>query len=198
MNKLYQIRSLVGILSPLSISICAALFFDIESNLRNYGFSTVLYLLGLVCFIFVSYISNELYNRCNNYGRIYDIQLNDHVKDQYKYPKPIRKDIFKTAEQRVSSKKRIFQYYGIFVFFILGLALICWSKMLSDRNEYKLNNHENMLQGQIDSLRIINDKQALRISLLERNNDSIIKIKADIQKLNKEKYKSNSIGNRNK
>lgn len=163
--KLYKIRTLVAILSPLYISICAALLLDLKLNMKL-DCASVLYFSGLFFLVIACYISNELFRRCSNYGNIYDIQINEYVKDTTK-EKPKRENIFDKCESNVNSKKRNFQYYGIFIFGALGLLLVIFSYLGSNNEKRKCEIENEILHQKVDSLKTANNEQVLLIIKLK-------------------------------
>jgi hypothetical protein len=122
---LYKIRNWTRGLSPLYMSICAALLLDLKSNMK-WDCISILYFLGLISTIIACIISNELANRCNNYGRIYDIERS-------KGKKKCRKKIYEEYENKLSKKKRYFQYFGVFIFGIMGLVFVIKSYLLQNQ-----------------------------------------------------------------
>jgi len=161
---LYRIRNWVRGLTPLYISICAALFLDLKSNIKWENIS-ILYFLGLISFIIACVVSNELSNRCNNYGRIYDIK--------YSNGKTLcRKKIYDEYEQKLNCKKRYFQYFGVFIFGVLGLVFVITSYSLHTQS-HRFDNNKIILQQQVDSLKMVNIEYKERILELKIENDSI-------------------------
>ncbi|GAB6010001.1 hypothetical protein [Dysgonomonas reticulitermitis] len=177
--KLYKIRDLVAIFSPLYISICAALLIDLKSNIKLDGVS-FLYFLGLASFFIACVISNKLYGRCNNYGRIYDIELNEYIKDSKNNTKPCRETIYDKGENRkdkkdnyiYSARRRCFEYNGFLGFGILGLLFIIFSYVFSENQSQQLDNKNIELQNQVDSLKLANIKYEEQIIVLQQESDS--------------------------
>jgi hypothetical protein len=171
MISLYRIRNWARGLTPLYISICAALLLDLKSNMR-FDHISILYDCGLISFIIACIISNALSNRCNNYGRIYDIEFSEvQKKAQNNLNKPDRKLIYENGEK--NRKNRFLQYYGVFGFGILGLLLITLSYISSRSVSQSYDKQRIMLQSQVDSLKIININYKDDIYKLKRENDSI-------------------------
>lgn len=181
--RLYGISKVVAVLTPLYISICAALLIDVKSHI-NCEWHSILYFLGLSCFIIGCYISNELYRRSCNYDNIYDTEISEywrelkkvkgHVEiEKAKKESPSRENIYDEKEEKID-KNRNFEYYGVFGFGIIGLALIIWSYSISNSHSIKITNQEVYLQHQVDSLKMVNCKQEIEILQLKQINDSIV------------------------
>ena len=171
--KLFKIRVLVAILSPLYISICAAVLLDLKSNIK-WDCSSILYFLGLFFLIIACYISNELFRRSSNYNTIYDIRINEYVKGTTK-EKPKRENIYDKCESNTKPFKRYIQYCSAPVLGILGLFFVIFSYSYSDNQFKEFENQNTILQRQMDSLTIFKDEQALQILELQQVNDSILK-----------------------
>ena len=129
MNNLFKIRKIVPILSPLYISICAALLVELKSNLKL-DCASFLYCIGLICFFIACYISNKLNTRCNNSESIYMIEINDHARGDQTDTKPTREKIYEKCENNIKRKR--FQYFGFWFFGILGLVCVCFSYFSSE------------------------------------------------------------------
>lgn len=170
--KLYEIRNWVKGLSPLYISICAALLLDLRSNVKC-DWSSFFYFGGLILFIIASIISNELSNRCNSYGRIYDIKINDSLENNIILT---RESIYEKREDKLNLKKRLFEYYGVFGSGILGLIFIIISYFSLNNQFQRFDNQNKTLQHQIDSLKLINIRCEEQISEIKKTNDSIKKV----------------------
>lgn len=198
--KLYDIRNWVKGLSPLYISICAALLLDLRSNIKC-EWSFFWYFWGVIFFITASIISNELSNRCNSYGRIYDIKINIPLEND---TKTTRESIYEKRENKLKFKKRLFEYYGVFVFGIFGLVFIIISYSSLNHQIQRFDDQNKILKYQIDSLKTINIRYEDQISDLNKANDSIKNVHQDkyILKLNYPKlpncrqYKVDSIHNK--
>ena len=178
--KLYEIRNWVKGLSPLYISICAALLLDLRSNIKC-DWSSFFYFGGLIFFIIASIISNELSNRCNSYGRIYDIKINDSLENDIILT---RKSIYEKREGKLTLKKRIFEYYGVFGSGIIGLIFIIISYLSLNNQFQKFDIQNKKLQHQIDSLELINIRCEEQISEFKKTNDSIKNVHYDEYILN--------------
>ena len=168
--ELYKIRNCVALFSPLYISICAALLLDLRAHL-NFSWESVWYFGGLLFFLFACYIGNELSVRCNNYSRIYDIEINEYRKGNVS--KPDRKKICEQGEDKLKKRTRLFQYCGVFGFGILGLISI----FISYQSDYERNceqmNDIKILNQKIDTLKTVSHEQTLHILELRHNEDSI-------------------------
>lgn len=175
-NKLFKIRNRVRILTPLYISICAALLLDIKSNII-FDCSSILSLCGLIFFGFACVISNKLSNRCNDCERIYDIKIDNYDKNSDIKEEPDLQAIYEKREARFDNipKTRLFQYYGVSWFGFIGLFFVVMSYFPSKNQVQNSDNQNIMLQCQVDSLIIINKKQVLQILDLTHKNDSILK-----------------------
>lgn len=172
--ELYKIRNWVRGFTPLYISICAALLLDVKSNLKLDCVS-ILYYLGLFSFIIACVVSNELSNRCNNYGRIYDIQYaNDKNKSS-------RKEIYTNHENDLKKGIRFFQYYSVFLFGILGLLFVSISYLSLDSKQQQSTIQYIKLRDQVDSLKSVQIRYENQIVKLKKENDSIRKIRLNEQ-----------------
>lgn len=180
--KLYDIRNWVRGLSPLYISICAALLLDLRSNIKC-EWSFFWYFGGVIFFITANIISNELSNRCNSYGRIYDIKINVSLENDTRITREL---IYEKRENKLKSKKRLFEYYGVFVFGIFGLVFIIISYSSLNNQIQRFDDQNKILKYQIDSLKTINIGYENQISDLNKANDSIKNVHQDkyILKLN--------------
>lgn len=201
--NLFKIRNWVRGLSPLYISICAALFLDLKSNIK-FDLSSILYFGGLFSFIIASIFSNTLANRCNNYGRIYDIKFNEFQKKNQSNSNvaPNRESIYENRENELNNYLRISQYVGVFLLGILGLLFVIFSYTIIRNQSDKFINQNINLQHQVDSLKSINIKYEENISELKQTNDSIKNDCFNKSLLNnklKKRYQSetDSIGNKN-
>lgn len=200
--SLFKIRNWVRGLSPLYISICAALLLNLKSNLI-FDLSSILYFGGLISFIVASIFSNALANRCNNYGRIYDIKFNEFQKEQQSSnAPPNRESIYENREKELNNYLRLFQYIGVFILGISGLLFVIFSYTTARNQSDKFNTQNVNLQHQVDSLKIINAKYEEEISELNKRNDSIKNVCFDkISPNNKTKQcsqsETDSIGNKN-
>jgi hypothetical protein len=200
--NLFKIRDLVRGLNPLYISICAALLLDLKSNIK-FDKASILYFLGLIFFIIACILSNALSNRCNNYGRLYDIIFNDYQKNiQNNSVLPKRALIYENGEKEFNGKKRFFQYYGVFIFGILGLIFVIFSYFSLKKQSQMIENQNKMFQHQVDSLKSIYIRYVGQISKLKQTNDSIevrlAKYILDLDKINlqnRQQEKSDSINN---
>lgn len=199
--KLFKIRNWARGLSPLYISICAAMLLDLKSNMK-FELSSILYFGGLISFIIASIISNELANRCNNYGRIYDIKINDFQKEkQSNTTPPNRESIYENKEKRLNNYLRLFQYIGVFMLGISGLLFVIFSYTTARNQSNKFNDLNLNLQYQVDSLKSINLKYEEKISELKKSNDSIKNVCFEISLLNNKtqqcsQSETDSIGNK--
>jgi hypothetical protein len=199
--KLFKIRNWTRGLSPLYISICAAMLLDLKSNIK-FDLSSILYFGGLISFIIASIISNELANRCNNYGRIYDIKINDFQKEKRSNPTPPnRESIYENKENELNIYLRLFQYIGVFMLGISGLFFVIFSYTTARNQSDKFNDLNLNLQYQVDSLKSINLKYEEKISELKKSNDSIRNVCFDIFLLNNKtkqcsQSETDSIGNK--
>ncbi|MDX8340036.1 hypothetical protein SLH46_12620 [Draconibacterium sp. IB214405] len=191
MCHLYRIRNLVRGLYPLYISICAALLIDLKSNI-----SSLTYIAGLLSFIVALIISNILANRCDNYGRIYDIQFGQFIEN--KRNEPSLKKIYDDKEKK---KFRFFKNCSVFILGIIGLMFIILSYSKKNQSS-KLNNQNFNLQHQVDSLESINFKYEEIILELKKKNDSIKNVCFDKSLEHNEirehsRSETDSVGNKN-
>jgi hypothetical protein len=178
-NELFKIRNLVRILTPLYISICAALLLDLKSNI-NLDCGSFLSFVGLISFGIACVISNKLYNRCNACDRVYDIKMDTYYKNPDKKKEmPDLKSIYEERENRQDEKGKYmhphkrFEYNGFWVFGILGLLFVIFSYVFSEKNPQQVDNQDKILQRQIDSLEVLNIKYEEQILELKIENDSI-------------------------
>lgn len=167
--RLYKIRNWVRGLAPLYISICAALLIELKSNIKI-DYNSILYFGGLFFSIIACVISNNLSNRCNDYGRIYDIEYS-----QYKDSAIERELIYRKGEKRFSYWERIFQYYGVFSFGIIGLVFIILSYSSFTNQSNSIDVEIKSLQNQINTLKIKDiDRKEVDLKLYKIN-DSVKK-----------------------
>lgn len=170
MINLYNIRNCVALFSPLYISICAALLLDLGAHL-SFSWESIWYFSGLFSFLFACYIGNELSVRCNNYSRIYDIEINEYRKGNV--DQPDRKRICEQGEDKLKKNTRIFQYYGVFGLGLLGLFFIFFSYQIDYGRNCEQMNDIMTLNRKIDTLKTVNCEQTLHILELRHNEDSI-------------------------
>ena len=196
-SGLYSIRIWVRGLCPLYISLCAALLIDLKSNMKL-DLSSIFYFLGLFMYIYAVSIAHILSDRCDWYRKIYDIRLSQwnaekrQHQDSAKKPSPI--DIYIEKENKneknkelskYKKRRRKFQYYSVFISGILGLISILISYCCFDNQPHKIYNKNIELQGQVDLLKGISNKQIFQISELKHANDSILKLIEQQNKLDR-------------
>ena len=168
MINLFKTRTIVALFSPVCISICAVLLLDIKSNIKL-DCASVLYYTELISFLIACYFSNKLHARCNDYDNIYMLELIDYLKiinEKKTGTEPEREQIYKKCEDRIDIRKRIVQYFGLFIFGILGLVCVVFSN-ISQKDIAQKNKNQNILsqqqvdpsQQQIDSLETLNIEQ---------------------------------------
>lgn len=135
-------------LTPLYISICAALLLDAKSNLKC-DYSSCLYWIGFILFVFATIFNNNLSNRRNSYERYYDIMFSK-VQDKGTI---YREDIYKEGEKKFRKIRKLFEYFGSILFAILGIIFICYSYKESLNNSLQINEEQNkILQKNVDSI----------------------------------------------
>ena len=184
--ELHKIRNWVRGMNPLYVSICAALFLDLKSNMK-WDSASILYFLGLISFIIACIISNDLSNRCNNYGRIYDIRYNKllDTPQEISFEENLdRKSIYNDGESEFTFKRRFFQYYGVFCFGLLGLFFVMLSYFSLKNQTQRFDYQNKTLQHQVDSLKLLNIGLEGHISQLKQTNDSIKNVRLDEYILN--------------
>jgi hypothetical protein len=142
---------------------------DLKSNLKC-DLSSVIYFIELISFFAACYIGNKLYNRCNSYENIYIIELNEYAKKDAKGNIPEREQIYEKCERQVKNNVR--QYYGVFIFFALGLFCIIFSNILQKNQSQESEKQNTMFQKQIDTLQIENDTP--EVINIEQTDESIM------------------------
>jgi len=166
--KLYKIRKWIIGLTPLYISVCAALLLDFRSNMNDNIISFSSYIIGLMFFSIACVISNRLSIKCDGYGRKYDI-------DYSRGTRPKLENIYSEMENETNLKMRYLCNYGVFVFGFLGLITVICSHIFSDNTNQYSENQISCLRFQIDSLKSINiecERQMLEFTCGDENQSS--------------------------
>lgn len=160
--NLFKIRKIVATFSPLYISICAALLVDLKSNIGS-DCASILYILGLFFIIIACCISSELYNRCIHHDKVYEFKYGEYFGKNG--IKPEKDKIYGNCEGDFNKIIRSIQYYGVFIFGILGLVCVIFSYISQKEMTENFENQNIVSQQQIDSLETLN---------IEQTNESIL------------------------
>lgn len=181
-SGLYKLRNFLRILSPLYISICAAMFMEIREPLRfENTYVSLLYFASLASFVLAMCIAYILTDRCDRYRTEYNSKYERYMDNPQGINEPNPVKIYSKGEngEPENIRKKLihrFQYCAVVLFGIVGLTLLSISYKYSNKSQNGIEKQEVRFEHQIDSLHTAIGGQTLQIAILKQKIDSISSI----------------------